>query len=115
MLGVAGDGMLTYYAQVWALTHFLREGDGGRHRDPLRTLLLHASQGQMRQTMVNRVGDAQAAAALRERRGATVFRAYFGDDFSATSAAYDAFIARLVEPGSRGPIAEGKSPFAPAR
>ncbi len=111
MLGHVGDGMLTYYAQVWALVHFLNEGENGRHRGALRALLLQASQGQMRQTLANRVGQRAAVQTLSARRGPEVFMAYFGDDFAATSAAYDAFVSQLVSSGSRGAIAAGRSPF----
>lgn len=115
MLGHVGDGALTFYAQAWALVHFLNEGEGGRHRAALRALLVQASQGQMRQTLINRLGAPDAVRALTSRRGGAVFRAYFADeDFAAVSRAYDAFIAKLVLPGSRGAIAEGRSPFAGA-
>lgn len=112
MLGHVGDGALTFYAQAWALVHFLNEGDDGRHRSSLRALLVQSSQGQMRQTLINRLGAPGAARALSSRRGPEVFEAYFaGDDMAAVSKAYDAFIAKLVESGARGPIAEGRSPI----
>ncbi len=115
MLGVVGDGALTYYAQVWALIHFLNEGADGRYRETLRALLVQASQGQMRQTLANQLGAPSAARALTARRGPEVFQAYFGEDLTQVSREYEAFMSRLVIAGSRGPIAEGRSPFEAAR
>ncbi|TVQ59407.1 MAG: DUF1570 domain-containing protein [Phycisphaerales bacterium] len=111
LLDHVGDGALTYYAQVWALVHFLHEGAGGRHRETLRNLLIDASQGRMRNVLVNRYGTNPGMTALASRRGAAVFVAYF-DDLEAIEAEFERFMQALVRSGSRGPIVAGESPFA---
>lgn len=111
LLDHVGDGALNYYAQVWALIHFLNEGAGGKHKEALRNLLLDASAGRMRNVMANKYGAQAGVAALASRRGTWLFAAYFGDDLNAIGDEYDAFMRALVRPGSRGPIVAGESPF----
>ncbi len=104
-----GDA-LVYYAQVWALTHFLAEGAGGRYHAPLATLLRDAATGDIDAQLSRTFGSADARRVLAMRRGPGVFTAYFGD-LGAAADAYDAFIKRLVHPGSRNAIVEGVSPL----
>ena len=114
-----GPPVLVYYAQVWALTHFLHEGEDGKYRERLRMLLLDAAEGRVRD---------RVAASLRTRRSeppsgraplpemsdsaAAVFHVYFSDDPAAIQVEYEAFVAKAVAPGSRQLIFQGKSPVA---
>ncbi len=107
--GDAGDA-LTYYAQVWALTHFLVEGAHGRYAAPLNKLLSDAASGNIVRSVVAVFGP-DGARGLASRRGPTVFLAYFNRDLAEVESEYRAFIDQLVQPGSRGPIVEGKSPL----
>jgi hypothetical protein len=101
---------LVYYAQVWALTHFLDEGAGGRYHAPLATLLRDAASGDV-DAQLTRAHGPGAPRILAMRRGPGVFTAYFGD-LGAAAGAYDQFIHQLVQPGSRNAIVEGVSPFS---
>lgn len=71
------EELLTYYAQVWALTHFLIEGEGGRYRGRLTKLLLDACRGRLK-VPAQSASDtgAGAAACIREyfKREPEVFR-----------------------------------------
>lgn len=107
-----GDAALNYYAQVWALTHFLNEGADGRHRADLRTLLADASAGRMRRVLALKFGDRAARRALVGRNGPAIFLTYFTDQISASAAEYDAFLEALVRPGARDAIVAGRSPFS---
>lgn len=115
--GGAGGGLnpnadaLVYYAQVWALTLFLAEGAGGRYHAPLGTLLRDGASGEIDAQLGRAFGAGNAARILAFRRGPGVFTAYFGD-LGAAAREYDAFIKRLVHPGSRNAVVEGVSPFA---
>jgi hypothetical protein len=95
------DATLTYYAQVWALTHFLREHEGGIHRNALHTLLADAAEGRLQPLL---------AAAGQPPSGSLIFRIYFDDDLARADARYAQFVMSLLRPGVRLRIAAGESP-----
>jgi hypothetical protein len=109
---VRAEPALTYYAQVWALVHFLREDEGGRHRAALRRLVEDAALGGLRRALATRLGEREARAAMVSRRGPAVFEAYFGSDLERASERYAAFVAKIVRTGSRQAIVEGRSPVS---
>jgi len=102
---------LTYYAQVWALAHFLYEGQGGRYRDSLRALLIDVADGRLARALAVRLGREEARRAMRARAGPEVFQAYFDEDLDSAETRYERFIERLVEPGSRDAVVAGRSPI----
>lgn len=112
LIGPGGDSgdALTYYAQVWALAHFLVEGVDGKYADALNTLLRDAASGEVVRRVVAVFGP-DGARGLASRRGPTVFAAYFNRDLTEAEREYRAFVERVVQPGSRGPIVEGRSPL----
>lgn len=101
------EGTLTYYAQLWALMHFLNEGEDGRYRRGIGLVLGDAAAGRLDAVVKQRVGNRGAAT------GAEVFRAYFGPDLGPTAEEYANFVGRIVEAGSADAIAAGRSPLAP--
>lgn len=103
---------LTYYAQVWALAHFLREGAGAKYRDSLERLLLDAAEGRMFSTIVEKVGVRDARRSLGRRTGDAVFRAYFNADIEEAQAEYTRFIEAATLPGTRNDMTAGRSPFS---
>jgi hypothetical protein len=108
----AGGGSaeaLRYYAQVWALVHFLNEGEGGAHRGALRLLLDDAASGRLRQRLAERFGPRRTRAHLSRRLGAETLELYFGsiDDLDR---AYRQFVAAITQPGDRSSVARGVSP-----
>lgn len=113
MLGGRNTDVLNYYAQVWALIHFLNEGEKGKYRERLQTLLLDASKGQVRQRVSATVrkrdqgGSRQAIAA----GNAALFHVYFNDDLEAAQREYRAFIGQIVSSGSRQLMLQGRSPI----
>ncbi|MEM8836369.1 MAG: DUF1570 domain-containing protein [Planctomycetota bacterium] len=110
-LGETSDRILTFYAQLWALVHFLQEGDEGAHRASLALLLRDAASGNLGKVMSDAYGERAARLALAGRTGDEVFRLYFGEDLEALAASYEAFIGRVVSTGSREAIAAGRSPL----
>ena len=105
------DPALTYYSQVWALTLFLSEGDGGRYSTSLAELLTDATRG----TISRRVRGAQGGSPgdiLRARgTGPGVFLVYFDADLDRASAAYSAFCAAVTGPKARDSAFLGRSPL----
>ena len=39
--------MLTFYSQLWALAHFLMEGEGGRYAPSMRAIISDAAEGRL--------------------------------------------------------------------
>ena len=105
------DGVLRYYAQVWALTHFLLYGEGGAHADGLRRVLDDAVEGVLSQRLVASVGQSEASRAIGSRTGDAIVRAYLGKDAAALDTAYRAFVARITRTGARDAVSSGRSPL----
>jgi hypothetical protein len=105
--------LLGYYAQTWALVHFLVEGEGGRYRPGLERLLSDAVEGRIAST----IWSSSRAGSRNERRmaigrqvGPAVLREYFNEDISELSSQYDAFVEALVRRGNGERIWRGQSP-----
>ncbi len=97
--------LLVYYAQVWALTHFLAEGANGRHRGALTEVLLDAARGRLAvETLGSRGGPGGV------RLGPAVLEAYFDSDIEAFEQEFLQFVRAAVrtggEPGFSGPPPE---------
>lgn len=108
--GAKSDSALTYYAQVWALVHFLREDGDGRHRTAFESLLADVAAGRLERTLGTKLEAREARVAARGRRGPAVFEACIDADLDAAGRRYSAFVARIVRTGSRQLIVEGRSP-----
>lgn len=114
MIAHGSGPTLAYYAQSWALIHFLREGAGGKYREGLRALLEDAASGRVsRRVSVKHGGRAGDAYRLRGS-AVVVFQTYFTEDLDQADREYRAFVRRVVAPGSRGAIVMGRSPVEPA-
>lgn len=107
------DAALDYYAQVWALVHFLREGEGGRHGPALARLLRDASNGRMIDLVRANLGERVASHAALRRVGSGVFLTYFDDDLTRAAAAYEDFVRRITALRAREAIVAGRSPLGP--
>ena len=104
---------LRYYAQVWALTHFLFEGAGGALRPALRSMLTDAAAGRLYDRVREVRGGREARNARVRRVGSEVLSAYLPDvPLETLDAAYRGFVARAVTPGARQKVAVGVSPVA---
>lgn len=104
-------GTLTYYAQIWALVHFLNEGEGGRYRAGLQAAVRDAAEGHLRRKMEEKVGARLARQSTMTRIGPGVVLTYFTLDLEGISTQYAAFVDRLVRTGSKDLIVQGKTPM----
>ena len=107
--------LLAYYAQAWALVHFLNEGEGGRYRKGLERLLEDAVEGRIAST----IWESSKAGTRNERRmaigrhvGPAVLREYFDEDIARMGREYEAFVRALARRGNGEKIWRGESPFA---
>lgn len=108
------DDLLTYYAQTWALIHFLHDGRQGRYRDALRQLVGDAASG----ALAGRLAGSQVITdpavrrrAARSRLGRLVVLEYFDPDFDAFAASYHAFLEEVTRRGAGDRIFRGESPL----
>lgn len=99
--------LLVYYAQVWALTRFLVEGEEGRYRAALHEVIDDAAAGRL----VGRVGSSPHVRSYgrrglldRTRNGPAVILAYFNDDLDELEQQYDRFVEQLVRSRRPAPI-----------
>lgn len=97
--------LLVYYAQVWALTHFLAEGENGRHRASLQEVLTDAARGRLAVTALGSRGGPGGV-----RLGSAVLTAYFDTDLEAFEQEYRQFIREVVRTGGRDRVVQGRSP-----
>lgn len=111
LIRTSADDTLAYYAQVWALTHFLAEGAGTRYRPGLQRLLREHADGRALETLLDALGPTGARRTLAARRGPGVFLAYFTTDLDTAAAEYEAFIRRVTRPGARQKMVQGESPL----
>ena len=111
LIAVTTEGTLTYYAQVWALTHFLHEGEDGKYQEGLRRLLIDAAEGRISRTVRDALGPAQSRSLTSERVSKAIFRAYFSDDLATVEKEFERFMTTLVRTGSRDRIVRGQSPI----
>jgi hypothetical protein len=93
--------LLVYYAQVWALVHFLVEGEGGRYREGLEQVLLEAAAG----------GSARYRQATGDRLGTGLVAEYFDPDVAQFERRYLAFVERITRRGAHDRIRRGQSPL----
>ncbi len=103
---------LNYYAQLWALVHFLQEGERGKYAPGLRRLVQDASSGELGPTLREVLGDRPARLALTTRRSPDVARVYLNRDLSQIDREYGAFIRELIDRGNRSEIVAGRSPIS---
>ena len=94
------NDLLAYYAQVWALTHFLVRHDDGKYRPFLERVLLDATAGDLLRTIVRspRVAAAggRGRALLRSRVGPWLLLAYFTEDLRAFEEEFEQYCRDMV-------------------
>jgi hypothetical protein len=109
LLQGSGLATLDYYAQIWALTLFLREGAGGSHRAALESMVRDACAGRLADRLADVSSSREARAAMLSRVGHTAFEAYFGP-VANSSSEFEAFVRHAVRPGGRERVLHGESP-----
>lgn len=108
--GNGGDA-LTWYAQSWALIHWLNEGGSAAMHSGLRQVVSDASEGMILKRVEGKLGPKAAVFVRQKRPGPEIWQTYFGSDTDAANDSYQQFIARVVQTGSRDRIIAGRSPI----
>lgn len=108
--GNGGDA-LTWYAQAWALIHWLNEGDNGSMHAGLHQIVADASNGMILKRVEEKLGPKAAVYVRQKRPGPEIWQTYFGTDTDLANDSYQEFISRVVQTGSRDRVIAGRSPF----
>lgn len=93
------DALLDYYAQVWALVHFLMEYDNGALRPGLERMVLDAANGTLR-------GTSGGPRALARQ-----FEHYFKHSPASLDAPYRDFVRTITARGAGNAVYQGVSPL----
>ena len=109
LIKVSSESTLTYYAQCWALAHYIMS-DPDR-REALGRLLQDAASGRVMTRLEQRYGSRAARAALLRRSGIEIWHLYFGEDIAAENTRFAEYLAAIVAPGSKNRIVRGESPI----
>jgi hypothetical protein len=112
LMSRGGDSPLDYYAQVWALTLFLMEGDDGAYREPFVEMVKDAQAGTLRAKIRDKFGGRSASIHAMRRRGIDVLSAYTGIPTETLNDRYQAFMKETVRTGAGQAISRGESPHA---
>lgn len=111
------DAQLAYYAQVWALVHYVRDGAGGRYRDGLQRMLADAVTGAIPERIRSSPAirdDRGRALASEAKAGIWLVLVYLDDDYDRFERGYDRFVGDLVESNAWDRVMRGESPLAGA-
>ena len=114
-LAVSRDAQLSYYAQVWAFVHFLRDGEGGRYRAGLERMLGDAVRGTIGES-IRSCGALDARAkrlAASAKSGTWLVTVYLDADFEAFERSYDRYVGALLENNGWDRILRGECPLDP--
>lgn len=101
---------LDYYAQVWALVHFLHEYNGGAYARALASMLQDAASGRFEPVLRSRLDAREYEVARATRRGAGAIRAYIGRDILGIDHQYREFATGITRIGARNSVVMGESP-----
>lgn len=107
------EHLLSYYAQVWVLTQYLMEGEGGRYRPGLERMLQDAQNGTLGRTLLEspRLEEIpRRRRTSRAMRGLAVAMVYFDTTIEDLETGYRDFIELVVARGSGSSIWRGRSP-----
>ncbi len=109
--------LLSYYAQVWALVHFLNEGEGGKYREGLRKVISDAANGRLAGVLATSTKISttrQRHLALSSRTGPWVLLAYFNQNLDEIEREFDAFVQEITDRSNENAIRGGQSPLLKA-
>ena len=119
ILAMGNEAGVTYYAQIWALVHFLREGEGGKYRAGFERMVKDAAAGglgnavvaKLRSSGALKAQDRQGMLLLARNLGPQIFRVYVDGDVARVGQEYRAFVKQAVAPGAKQRVSNGLSPI----
>jgi hypothetical protein len=112
LIGYGSDAALNYYAQAWAMVHFLMEGEAGKYQAGLRALLTDAAGGRLVARVGAEMGGRAATSYSLRRKGPEPLLIYFNRDLGQLEAEYLRFIQKATQTGAKERIVAGRSPIS---
>ncbi|MEO1584497.1 MAG: hypothetical protein AAFR96_07990 [Planctomycetota bacterium] len=103
------DMALVWYAQVWALIHFLNQADDDAHRPGFERLLEAAAAGTLNAGTTRFQNLSQSTG--RRTNANSLFARYLNASPAQLDQSYQRFIARITAPGTQSAIVAGVSPI----
>lgn len=107
---VGEESGLDFYAQAWALTHFL----AANRREGLSRMLDDAVRGRIKTTLQYHARDTHQTLMGEEKVARAYFEAYFGDLDDAQDE-FAEFMSAATRPGARDDVVAGRPPAALSR
>ena len=107
------DDLLSYYAQVWALVHFMASGEEGRYAAALSEVLEDAAAGRLAQRIIRSevIGRRERRVSNSLNLGPAVIQEYFNSNLVEFQSQYEGFVNQVVaHRGARGRIFRGLDP-----
>ena len=111
------NSLLTYYAQVWALVQFLRDGESGKYRESFSQLIQDAASGKLAGRLAASkaiIGKKGRHRAIELRTGNAVILEYFNADFPRFVEEFGNFVQAITSRGAGDKIYRGEFPLKPA-
>lgn len=105
------DDLLVYYSQVWALVHFLNEGEGQKYKQALSQLLADATKGVSPMPPENTAHHSKVKTGSRARLTPGIILKYLEIDLDVFEYQYIQFIKKIVAEGGYNRIVLGLSPL----
>jgi len=104
------NAALQYYAQVWALTHFLNDAENAKYRPALHQMIKDAADGTLTATIRAMRGGRAASSFAARRRGVDPLLTYIDMDLDVLNKQYQDYVAWIVAPGNERVVSQGKVP-----
>ncbi len=105
LINTSTDATLTYYAQLWVLVHFLRDGEGGRYRKGLFTSLADAAAAP------TQLAEGEVSPQVQAKRAVKFFERYFGTSPAEMQRGYERYLDLLLTDAARAKVARGEAPI----
>jgi hypothetical protein len=92
------EPLLVYYAQVWALTRFLSEGENGKYKSALADVLTDAAEGKLVGRMMTSpvTANSRHRGAASNHVGPAVAQEYFNRDLAELQQQYLSFVDQIT-------------------
>lgn len=107
----SNESALDYYAQVWALTLFLRESGHEGYATGMRALIEDAARGRMAARLAEQRGSRAVSAFAARRVGSDLFEVYIDADLEQAERRFQQFMWQATRTGARDAIVAGRSPI----
>jgi hypothetical protein len=105
LINTSTEATLTYYAQLWILVHYLRDGEGGRYRNGLFSSIADAAAAPQQ------LAEGEVSPQVQAKRAVQFFQRYFGTSPAEMQLGYERFLKSILTDSARARIVHGEAPI----